>query len=181
MKQVSFKVYRASHPTAGSYVGLTVRTMGFRKGVHHETARKGKMSPFCVALRGTGFKGWTWETLSSHTNREDGGVAEIAAIQTLAPSLNVRSGGAKGGGGKWPSWFAHGGWKNRGRKHSPETIARRVESIRKMRLECPRTRKADRNQIFALHREGLKQGEIARRLSCSQALVSNVIRGVYKL
>jgi predicted XRE-type DNA-binding protein len=170
-----YTLYRASHPTAGSYVGFTELTLASRRSRHVATAKAGSLVPLAVALRKTNYQGWVWESLGSHTDKVEIEAAEAMAIRTFQPSLNIRKGGK--GGGKWPKDFNHGGHKNLGRTASPEVKA----WFRKFHSERPRKRRVDRWQILALHREGWNQTEIARSLSCHQSLVSNVIRGIYKL
>jgi hypothetical protein len=175
MSHTLYIIYRASHPTAGSYVGLSTTSLTCRRSAHVTATKRGSKIPFHCALRNTQFKGWLWERLGVHFEKVEAEAAEVGAIRSLKPTLNVRSGGA--GGGNWPAHHPHGGWKNLGKTASPEVKA----WFRKFHSERPRKRTHDRQEMRRLFREeGLNFSEIARRLACDAALVSRVLRGEYK-
>ena len=173
MPKIFYKIYSATHPTLGEYIGFTKSPLGTRKTQHHAATRRGSTTLLHNALRDSDFSGWTWSAIGWASTKAEAGKIERNEINSREPKLNTRFGGE--GGGQFPADFSHGGYQNRGTKASRATRAK----LRQVR-QRPRKRKFDRQKMLALSDEGVTQEVIAEILGCNQALVSQVVSGKLK-
>ena len=133
-------VYQATNLQNGKrYIGVTAKTLEIRRSQHHHTARKGHKKIFSKALRKYGEEAFCWEVLHDYLFSEHAVEAEVRFIAERKPEYNMTLGGdgtkglkaseetrAKLRAAHTPERRALMGAKLRGRKCTPEQIARMV-------------------------------------------------------
>lgn len=123
-------VYLATNRVNGKrYVGATGRSLATRRRHHHWEVRAGKdgCRKFHRALRKHGFDAFDWSILETCDGMETAFVREAALIAEFRPEYNLAAGG-RGSTGRvaTPEQRAHHSRMMKGRKVSPETIAKLV-------------------------------------------------------
>lgn len=148
-------IYRATSPSGKSYIGQTTRSLNQRKQSHiADMKRKGKCEAFHSALRRYGVEEFQWEVLACACCQSVLNVLEeayVALYETVSPrGYNLHEGGTGGGKRSVLTRQRHSiaalrrtqteeGRENlrlmteratnywRGRKQSPEQIAKRAQ------------------------------------------------------
>lgn len=123
-------VYAAINSCNGkAYVGVTARTLETRRAAHIASSKDTKNTGcrvFKAAIKKYGVDAFDWVVLRECASLADALKAEIHFISTLKPEYNISPGGSAGWAGipRTLEWKAKISAANKGRKNSPETIAK---------------------------------------------------------
>lgn len=173
-------VYAAINSCNGkAYVGVTSRTLETRRAAHIASSKDTKNTGcrvFKAAIKKYGVDAFDWVVLRECASLADALKAEIHFISTLKPEYNISSGGGAGWAGmiRTPEWRAKISAANKGRKNSPETIAK-IKAARPKDLFMKPIVCLDDGNVFPCVRDAATFYGIGKR-GISEALNGRQIR-----